>query len=178
MSVVGADAVRRAPLLLRVRCLPPIPCRDDEKPSPDEAVNGSNSFASAHLSFVCEIVLRRSFGVGEPTKVARKHLSQVHTRSEAHPPASWKWIVLIGGLGLLVICLNAALFLLVQITRCQGRGSGWNSRYHASPRTAFDCIRPVKLNAAMQRPSKGSQKFKIRRTVVKPIFLTVYTTQQ
>ncbi len=30
------------------------------------------------------------------------------------PPASWKWIGLIGGLGFLVICLNAALFLLVQ----------------------------------------------------------------
>jgi chromosome segregation ATPase len=30
------------------------------------------------------------------------------------PPASWKWIGLIGGLGFLVICLNAGLFLLVQ----------------------------------------------------------------
>lgn len=30
------------------------------------------------------------------------------------PPASWKWIGLIGGLSFLVICLNAALFLLVQ----------------------------------------------------------------
>ncbi|MDA9478901.1 hypothetical protein XI03_31325 [Bradyrhizobium sp. CCBAU 65884] len=30
------------------------------------------------------------------------------------PPASWKWIGLIGCLGFLVICLNAALFLLVQ----------------------------------------------------------------
>lgn len=30
------------------------------------------------------------------------------------PPASWKWLGLIGGLAFLVICLNAALFLFVQ----------------------------------------------------------------
>ena len=41
--------------------------------------------ASAHLCFIRQVILRKPFGMTQPTKIGGEHLPQIHARSEAIP---------------------------------------------------------------------------------------------